>query len=685
MSEDSTEKKAGTVPPAPEVFPPDVGETPPVEEAQTPRLGTRVRHALFGKPRDLEDRSLFHRLSLVAFLAWIGLGADGLSSSSYGPSEAFRTLGQHTYLAFGLAALTAFTVFVISAAYRRIIEAFPHGGGGYLVATKLLGKPAGVVSGCALLVDYMMTITVSIAAAGDALFSFLPLQWHLWKLPFEALAILGLVTLNIRGVKESVMALMPVFLLFLVTHLVLITGGIALRSAQIPATVAAAGSGFQSGLATLGLGGLLLLFLHAYSLGGGTYTGLEAVSNGLPVMREPRVRTAGHTMVYMACSLAFTAGGLLICYLLWNVGFVEGKTINAVLVERFASGMPLGQVFVILTLVSEGALLIVGAQAGFIDGPRVLANMSIDSWFPRRFAALSERLTTQNGILLMGGASLAALLYTGGNVRHLVVMYSINVFLTFSLSMYGMLHSTFRQRRILAHWRRRSILFGGGFLLCATILVITTIEKFREGGWLTLLVTGGLILFCFIIKSHYRKVGEKLGLLYRELRGVPRTHTGTIAEVDPSRPVAVVLVGAYGGLGIHTLLAIFRAFPNHFGGVVFVSVGVIDSGGFKGADAVEELKSQTHGALEEYVALAHGIGVPAIYRTAVGTDTVDELERLCLKVAREFPHATFFAGKVIFEREHWYQRILHNETAFAVQKRLQWAGQTMVILPARMR
>ena len=137
---------------------------------------------------------------------------------------------------------------------------------------------------------------------------------------------------------------------------------------------------------------MALLFIHAYSLGGGTYTGIEAVSNGLPIMREPRVQTGKRTMLYMAISLAFTAAGLIVCYLLWDIRHVEGKTMNAVLARSFAGTSPLGDTFMILVLVSEGALLVVAAQAGFVDGPRVLANMAVDSWMPHRFAALSDRL-----------------------------------------------------------------------------------------------------------------------------------------------------------------------------------------------------------------------------------------------------------------------------------------------------
>lgn len=660
-------------------------ETRPQPASDRPSLPERLKRLLFGKPRDLEDRSLFQHLSLVPFLAWVGLGADGLSSSCYGPEEAFRTLGGHTYLAVGLASLMAVTVFVIAAAYSRIIEEFPHGGGGYVVATKLLGDRYGVVSGSALLVDYVLTITVSVAAAGDALFSFLPPGWHGAKLVFEVAAIAGLTTLNIRGVKESVVALLPIFLVFLITHLVVVVAGILTHVPEIGATAVSVRTGFREGLATLGAGGMLLLFAHAYSLGGGTYTGIEAVSNGMAIMREPRVHNGRRTMFYMAASLAFTAGGLLVCYLLWHVTLVPGKTMNAVLLENLVGNRPLGRGFVIVTLFSEGALLVVAAQAGFLDGPRVLANMAVDSWVPRRFAALSERLTTSNGIVLMGAASLAALVYTGGDVRHLVVMYSINVFLTFSLSMFAMARAWCRRRNESARWKGRFALFTAGFLMCALILALTVLEKFTEGGWITLLATGSLVAACYSIRRHYRTVGSKLAELYDQLGSVPCAADAPHLAPDPRKATAVVMVGSYGGLGIHTVLNIFRAFPGHFKNLVFVSIGVIDSGGFKGEDSVDALKATTEETLERYLQLSFGLGIPAAYRYAIGTDAVAEAEKLCREIAQEYHGCTFFAGKVIFQRERWYQKFLHNDTAYAVQKRLQWVGLTMVILPARLR
>jgi amino acid transporter len=578
------------------------------------------------------------------------------------------------------------TVFVISTAYRQIIEEFPHGGGGYVVATKLLGERLGVVSGAALLVDYVLTITVSVAAAGNVFFSFVPLQWHGFKLPCEVLAIVGLTTLNIRGVRESVLVLTPIFLVFLATHAVLIGWGVFARVTELPATAVHIGTGFREGLTTLGLGGLVMRFLHAYSLGGGTYTGIEAVSNGLQLMREPRVQTARRTMLYMAFSLAITAAGLLLCYLLWHVALEPGKTMNAILAERLASDWRYGREFVLVTLVSEAALLVVAAQAGFMDGPRVLANMAVDNWLPRRFAALSDRLTTQNGIVLMGAASLVALLYTAGDVQHLVVMYSINVFLTFSLSMLGMA-LTWRVRKRRPNHRFWTGLFTFGFLLCATILTITVMEKFRVGGWVTLVVTGSVVLLCYAIRAHYRTVSRGLSGLQAELALAPPRSIPKEAELppDPAEPTAALLVAGYGGLGIHTFLNVFRVFPGHFKGVVFLSVGVVDSGGFKGEAEVHRLRVQTEDMLGRYVQLARGLGIRAASRLAIGTDAVEEGAQLCLELAREYQRTTFFAGQVLFRRERWFQRLLHNETAYAIQKRLHWAGQTMVILPARVR
>jgi amino acid transporter len=644
---------------------------------------------LFGAPRDLHDPSVGHKISLIAFLAWVGLGADGLSSSAYGPPEAFGALGNHLYLAVFLGLATAATVFIISYAYSRIIEHFPGGGGGYIVATELLGSSAGVVSGCALLVDYVLTITVSIASGADALFSLLPLSFLHFKLPVEFAAILFLVVMNLRGVKESVSLLVPIFLTFVFTHIILIFGGLLLHASAFPVVAQDVRSGLHRGMGELGLWGMFVLFLRAYSIGGGTYTGIEAVSNGLGIMREPKVETGKRTMRYMAISLAATAGGLLFCYMLFHVTVDPNRTLNTVLAEQFAGkfrlgSLPVGVWFVGITILSEAVLLLVAAQTGFIDGPRVMANMALDSWLPRRFAALSDRLTSQNGVLLMGITAAAALAYTRGDIHILVVMYSINVFATFSLSEFGMSRFWIRHRKTDKQWLQHLSVHATGLVLCLSILTVMISMKLREGGWITLLITCLCILGCFGIRHHYRRFTQRLRQVEAALEDIPGDPNQTAPPFDPKKPTAVILVGGFAKLGVHCMLNIFRIFPRSFTNVAFVSIGVPNSDFFKGGSHIEELEERTRASLAQYVQMANRLGIPAESSYRIGTDIVNEVAEVCVDLAKKYPHAVFFAGEVVFDEPKWYDRILHNETAYAIQRRLRFAGVPIVILPIRL-
>jgi len=665
------------------------GERPPHPAREDPRISRTLRNLLVGKPRDPLDRRVFHNVSLIAFLAWVGLGADGLSSSAYGPEAAYRALGDHPYLAVFLVAMTAGTVFVISYAYSLLIEHFPGGGGGYLVATKLLGPRVGVVSGCALIVDYVLTITVSVATGCDAVFSFLPAAWESRKLAVEVVILVLLVVLNLRGVKESVTFLLPIFLVFVATHALMIGYGLFTHASALPAVLHGAAAEGRRTASALGLLPTLFILLRAYSLGGGTYTGIEAVSNGVQILREPRVANAKKTMLYMALSLAFTAGGILFCYLLIRAQSLPGKTLNWVLAENLfgpwkLGSLSIGPTLVIVTMVSEGALLFVAAQTGFIDGPRILANMAVDSWMPRRFAQLSDRLVTKNGIFLMGAGAVAVLLYSRGKSDLLILMYSINVFLTFTLTELGMSRFWIRNRREHRDWRRNLAIHGTGLTMCLLILIVSILEKFTEGGWLTVVVTSSFIALAFWIQRHYRRVQEQLRRLDETLLNIPvRPHGDATSPVDRDRPVAVMLVNGFGGLGVHTLLSIQQLFPGQFRDYVFASVGVIDSATFKGLDEVEALKRHTEQDLKKYVDFARRLGFRADHRFSIGTEAVEKVLELSEEIRREYPRSIFFLGALIFERDSLYHRILHNETALAIQRRLQFAGLEAVVLPVR--
>ncbi len=648
----------------------------------------RLKHIIIGAPRNINDPSVFHRISLVAFLAWVGLGADGLSSSSYGPDEAFRAIGSHAYLAVGLAVATSLTVFIISYAYSRIIEHFPYGGGGYVVASKLLGPKYGVVSGSALLVDYVLTIAVSIASGLDQIFSVLPYEYSSYKMLAVSLVICMLMVLNLRGIKESVMTLMPIFLVFLVTHVILIVGGIGSHLFEAQRIVSEVHTGFQVDYQSIGLVGIFAIFVRGYSMGAGTYTGIEAVSNGIQVMREPKVETAKRTMMYMAISLALTAGGIFLCYLFFKVTPETGKTMNAVLLERFAGSwnlgsIPIGYIFVVIALGAEAALLFVAAQTGFIDGPRIMANMSIDSWLPHRFSSLSDRLTMQNGVVLISVAAILTLFLTGGHTSTLVLMYSINVFLTFSLSEMGMVRYWIQNRVKYPDWWKHISIHAIGLVLCLSILIVNLIEKFGEGGWVTLVITTVLIGFCFLIKRYYKNVRSHLARLDEILQDLPGLDEAAPRQLNPKLPTAVLLVGNYGGLGIHSFLSIHRLFPNHFKNFIFMSISVVDAGTLKGVDEIERGREETVHSLKRYVALAQKFGYAADYRAEIGTEVLEVAEKICIEISLEYPRAIFYTGKLVFQKERWYQRFLHNETANQLQRRLQFAGINTMVLPVR--
>ena len=651
----------------------------------------QLKTFFLGGARDFTDHRIFHQLALSAFLAWVGLGSDGLSSSCYGPAEAFKALQGHPTLGIFVAIATGITILIIASSYSHIIELFPHGGGGYLVASKLLSPEMGVISGSALLIDYILTITISIASGADAIFSFLPIGYIGYKLWFAVFGVFVLLLLNLRGIKEAVMPLVPVFLLFVFTHAVVIVYAVISHMGNFGVVYHETGRELTNSFHTLGLFGVLFLVLKAYSLGAGTFTGIEAVSNGLPVLQEPKVATAKKTMKYMAISLSVTVMGLMMAYILFDVRDSPGKTLNAILFESVTAswGGFYGVGFVWITLFSEAVLLFIAAQTGFLDGPRVLANMALDKWLPTRFAMLSDRLVTEKGILVMGIASLAMMLASNGSVDFLIVLYSINVFITFSLSQLGMVKHWWEQRGTEKQWLKKLIINGIGLTLTTFILISVLILKFDEGGWVTIVITGVLVLGAFFIKSHYNKTYSTLKRLdviveAAVLSGSDVHDSTTPAPVyDSKAKTAAILVNGFNGLGLHTLFSVFRLFGSTYKNYVFVEIGSIDAGNFKGADEIEHLGSFVRNETSKYVDYMQDHGHYAEAYFSIGTDVVDEVNKLVPSIREKFPDIVFFGGQLVFTNETFMDRWLHNYTVFAVQQNLYVHGIPFVILPVK--
>jgi amino acid transporter len=638
---------------------------------------------IVGRSLDPSDSRVFHNLSLIAFFAWVGLGADGLSSSAYGPEEAFRALGDHSRLGLLVALGSALTVLVISASYSHLIELFPAGGGGYLVASKLLGPRWGMVSGCALLVDYVLTITISVASGADAIFSFVPESWLPYKLVFNLGALLLLIVMNLRGVKESVLILVPIFMIFVITHTFAVIYGISGHLWEFPSLVRDTGHDFHTTYQNIGLIGIFALLLRSYSMGAGTYTGIEAVSNGLPILREPRVQTGKRTMVYMAASLAFMVLGLMVCYVFYRLQPVPGKTLNAVLFTTLTSSWSpsVGNVFVWVSLFTEAAILFVAAQAGFLGGPRVLANMAIDRWFPTRFTLLSDRLVTQNGVLIMGCAAALLLVLTGASVQFLVVLYSITVFITFVLSQAGLVRYWWENKSRVEHWKRRFLTASTALLLCAFILVMVTVIKFFQGGWITLIILLLLIGLAMLVRRHYDTIGKVLKRMDNLVQAARMSSNGNSFDRIMGHEETEVKEPVYDPKARTAVLFVSGTYKNF----IFVEIGLIDAGNFKGEDEIENLKKHVNSELEEYVQFIRRHGYYGEAVSALSHDVVEGSAELAPQIMTRFPQAVFFMGQLVFPEESFVSRLFYNNAVFAVQRRLYHLGIPFLILPIRVK
>lgn len=660
----------------------------------THSFSEKLKNTFIGKAKAIHDKTLFHKLSLVAFFAWIGLGADGISSSCYGPEEAFRNLQGHPSLAIFVALGTVFTIFIISSSYNQIVKLFPHGGGGYLVGSKLLSPTIGMISGSALIIDYVLTITLSVSSGADAIFSFLPIGLQTYKLTFALVGVSFLILLNLRGVKESVISLTPIFIIFIATHVFAILFSMIFHASNYSAVGAHINSELHATVSQVGVFGTIFIILRAYSMGAGTFTGIEAVSNGMPILREPKVKTARHTMTLMAISLSFMVLGLMVCYMLFDVQLDTHKTLNAVLLENMTSGW--GRIwsnsYVLVTLISEAALLFVAAQTGFIDGPRIMANMAIDHWFPKRFAALSDRLVSMNGVLLMGAAAIILMVISKGSVALLVVLYSINVFITFSISQLGMIKHWWTNKGKQAHWKRKLIINGIGFILTSFILVSVTIIKFGEGGWITLLITGALILIAINIKRHYFKAALRLQKLrlnaYREMEEILNhkpceEKSLEKKEFDPNGKTAIILVSGFGGTGLYTFLRIHDNFKGIYSNFIFIRIGILNTKIYRGSEEMDHFKIQVKEDGAKYVKIANQFGFYGKSIWTIGTDPVNEVYRIVKKIRPKLSGATFFGGQLVFSKTFYLSKLLHNHTIFAIQKRFFKFGIPIVIFPIK--
>jgi len=483
------------------------GVLPTVEatsEAEVPsslpgRLAVDLRRALLGPPLRSTAIARERMRKLVALPV---LSADALSSVAYGPEAmlAILVLGGTAGLSYSvpIAGVIAFLMLAVGVSYRQTIRAYPHGGGSYIVATDNLGRIAGLVAAAGLMTDYILTVAVSVAAGLEAITSAIP-SLSPDRVAIGVGVIVVLLAGNLRGVRQAGMLFAAPTYLFIIAMFVLVAVGL----------IDAGGRGFQATprpplTATEAVSALLIL--RAFASGSTAMTGIEAISNAVPVFKPVEWRNARTTLTWMVGLLIVLFAGTIAMVQLEGIVPNAHETVLSEIAHRsFGSGFMYP-----VTQAATAAILLLAANTAYNDFPRVLFLLARDFQAPRLFLRMGDRLAFSNGIILLSLAATAIYVAFGGMTGPLIPLYAVGVFLAFTLSQSGMVVHWWRLRD--PHWRRSLVFNATGAVLSAAVFITAGITKFTSGAWVSLLAVGLVIVLATSIRRHYSTVARAVAL-----------------------------------------------------------------------------------------------------------------------------------------------------------------------------
>ncbi|HEV8536697.1 MAG TPA: APC family permease [Candidatus Limnocylindria bacterium] len=435
------------------------------------------------------------------------LASDNISSSAYATEEAMRVLAiagaAALTLTMPIAIAVVFVLAIVILSESRVIRAYPNGGGSYLVARENHGVIAGLVAASALLIDYVLTVAVSTAAGVAAISSFMP-ELHEHRV-LAGVVLIALLTIgNLRGVREAgLLFAAPTYAYMLAMFGLLAVGFFRVATGDVPPPVTPPQPFPAEGTAALSL----LLVLRAFASGSVALTGSEAVANGVPSFRRPETRNAVITLVLMGTIFAVVFLG--ITYLATTIGIrpdeIESETVNSMITRAVVGA---GTPFYYVVQVTTAVILLLAANTGFTGFPRLASVLANDRFMPRHFADVGSRLAFNTGIAslaVLAGAILAAF---GGSVTNLVPLYTIGVFLAFTLSQSGLVRRWRRLRN--PGWRLSVLINSFGTLVTGTVLVVVAVTKFAFGAWMVLVLIPLIVALLYGIHRHYRTVQDAL-------------------------------------------------------------------------------------------------------------------------------------------------------------------------------
>jgi amino acid transporter len=563
--------------------------------------------------------------------------SDALSSVAYATEEILLVLVTAsvaaTHLAMPVALAIAGLLAVVTTSYQQTIRAYPTGGGSYIVSRTNLGPTAGLVAGAALLIDYVLTVAVSVAAGIAALTSAVATLGP-YRVPLGVACVAVMAVANLRGVRESGRLFAVPTYLFLATFGVLITTGLV-RLAQGGASVG--GNGPALGDAPL----TWFLILRAFASGCTALTGIEAISNGVPAFREPEARNAAVTMRWMAAILAAFFLGVTLLARAMDVMPVASETV----VSQLARGLFGASPMYYLVQGSTTLILILAANTAFADFPRLASLLARDGYAPRQLASRGDRLVFSNGIGALAVLAMLLLVLYGGDTHALIPLYAVGVFLAFTLSQAGMARHWLAERG--AWWRGRLLINGTGGVITAVVALVIAVTKFTHGAWMVIVLIPLLVVGCRAVQAHYRGVGRALSLDRADRLDAPLRTAVLVPVADVHRGVVKALRFAQA-----------------------ISVGAR-------ALYIEIDPARTPRFQERWTRL--GLHVPLVilhspYRSVLGP-LLEYIEQL----QRDDPDRMIAIVLPEFVPRRWWQHLLHNQTALLIKGALLFRRGVVVI------
>jgi amino acid transporter len=460
-------------------------------------LISKIKHVFIGNPLTI-DKLEEERIPKWKALAI--LSSDALSSVAYATEEVLIPLSLFAVAAMAwsipMAIGVAVLLLIITLSYQQTISAYPHGGGAYTVAKENLGETAGLVAGAALLIDYILTVSVSVSAGLENIGSAFPfISEH--RVILGVLVILTIMMLNLRGVRESsnVFAYPTYFFIFSIL-LMIVVGAYKIFSGISPIMHPVVHESYPEVP--------LFLLLRAFASGCSALTGVEAISNGVPIFRKPSQHNAKITMLWMTFILGSFFLGITLLAHVYGIVPVHGETVMSQLSRQI-----FGQnIFYYATQVAVALILLLAANTSYADFPRLTSLIAKDRFLPRQMSSVGDRLVFSNGIIGLTCAAAFLLIAFKGSTHLLIPLYAVGVFLSFTLSQTGMIIHHLKYRA--PHWKKALTINALGALTTFVVLIVIGMTKFASGAWMVIVLIPTLVLFFRQIKTHYVAVGHQL-------------------------------------------------------------------------------------------------------------------------------------------------------------------------------